>query len=156
MTTSSTGSRSRESCNPDCFEEIATSLRGLYRLMGAAPVGQRVFHDGTSAINVPDGSWQTRRQALWDLPVPSVGAAQTVQGEAIRVTGRLSNKILGNGGVNWDRDFRSTLGAGGSHLEQGDSLDEGELGEVASLERVLRSGSGESEQLYRLGELAVD
>ncbi|AIY00794.1 hypothetical protein ART_1195 [Arthrobacter sp. PAMC 25486] len=79
-----------------------------------------------------------------------------MQGEAIRVTGRLSNKILGNGGVNWDRDFRSTLGAGGSHLEQGDSLDEGELGEVASLERVLRSGSGESEQLYRLGELAVD
>ena len=30
-----------------------------------------------------------------------------MQGEAIRIVGRLSHEILNNGGMNWDEDFRA-------------------------------------------------
>ena len=39
--------------------------------------------------------------------VPGSGKAPFVQGEAIRIIGRLSHEILDNGAMNWDADFRA-------------------------------------------------
>lgn len=52
-------------------------------------------------------SWQEQFDQLWDLLVPSCGAASTVQGEAVRVCGRLAHELLDNGGINWDDDFQT-------------------------------------------------
>jgi len=52
-------------------------------------------------IVVPGGSRQERHKALWELLVPSSGAGATVQCEAIRVTGRISDEMFRNGGANW-------------------------------------------------------
>lgn len=146
----------RSSFNPDYLDETEAGLARLYRLFDVAPVARHVAHDGVSPIIVPEGTWQQQHEALWDLLVPSSGAAQTVQGESIRVTGRLANEILGNGGVNWDRDFRRMLRSLNGYISQGNALSGGAQTEFAAIVSSLGPGVGDAEQLHRLSELAVE
>ncbi len=92
---------------------------------------------------------------LWDLLVPSSGAAHTAQGEVIRIAGRLSHEILDNGGVNWGADFWRMLDAFTSLVETGVPLDADDLAETRELASALRRGSGDEDQLARLTQLAV-
>jgi hypothetical protein len=145
----------RESFDPDMLDETQAGLTELYRLFGVAPVATLQRHDGVSPIAVPAGSWQIRHQALWQLLVPSRGAAAMAQGEVIRLTGKIAREILDNGSPNWDGDFKAMLAAIPVHLGRGTPLPPGELSEVQSLAQALRSGDGDDEQLNRLSELAV-
>jgi hypothetical protein len=79
----------------------------LYELFDLPPVAPIVKHDGVSPIRVTATGWKAQHAQLWDALVPSSGAAQTAQGEAIRITGRIAHEILDNGGGNWDDDFRA-------------------------------------------------
>lgn len=92
---------------------------------------------------------------LWDLLVPSSGAAHTAQGEAIRIAGRLSHEILDNGGVNWGADFSRMLDAFASLVGTRVPLDADDLAETRELASALRRGSGDEDQLARLTRLAV-
>ena len=63
-------------------------------------------HDGHSDIIVPaDKSINGQFRYLWNYLVPGGGAAATVQGEVIRIVGRLGYEALEMGYVNWDEDF---------------------------------------------------
>lgn len=42
---------------------------------------------------------------LWDLLVPDSGQCRTLQGEVIRIAGRVGHEVYDNGGINWDRSF---------------------------------------------------
>jgi hypothetical protein len=46
--------------------------------------------------------WTKRHAELWADLVPDRGQASTVQGEIIRMTGRLADEANRNGNVNWD------------------------------------------------------
>jgi hypothetical protein len=96
----------RESFNPKYLDETDAALRKLYKLFDATPAPQRVKHDGRSRIVVKAKQWQKAHQQLWELLIPSSGAAHTVQGEVVRIAGRISGELYRNGGGNWDSDFR--------------------------------------------------
>ena len=84
----------RENFNKDSLAATDAALMHLYELFHVSPVERRTIHDGTSPITVKANRWQTQHQELWEMLVPSQGAAKTVQGEVIRITGKVSNEIL--------------------------------------------------------------
>lgn len=92
--------------NPDSVEKASAALDRLYGLFDVPPVPRRLLHDGSAPIVPSAAGWQAQHHALWQQLVPSSGAAATVQGEVIRITGRIGDELLRNGGVNWDADYR--------------------------------------------------
>ena len=97
----------RERFNPDSVKATSDCLDDLYALFDVTPVPRRVMHDGISPITVNSTTWQEQHFELWQRMVPSSGAAQTVQGEVIRISGRISREIVENGGANWDSDYKA-------------------------------------------------
>lgn len=145
----------RRNFNSDLFRKTDAALSELYRIFGVEPVARRSTHDGVSPIVVPDGPWRERHKALWELLVPSAGAGATVQCEAIRVTGRISDEMFRNGGANWDRDYRAMADAFPGFVARGEPLGEEELQEAKEIAKQVRSGRGADGHLDRLRELAV-
>ena len=111
----------------DRIDATAAALQELYALTAVAPVPTRVMHDGTSPIVVTGATTKERFDNLWELLVQPSGPATTVQGEVVRIVGRLAHEILGNGGGNWDRDFRRMADALPRYLATGVPVDAAEL-----------------------------
>lgn len=145
----------RATFNPDYLDSTDAALAGLYRLFDVTPVASRKVHDGLAAIVVAEGAWHDQHQQLWELLVPSSGAAATVQGEVIRISGRISREIHHNGSGNWDADFKAMLTALVAHLNGGAALPATELAQAKTLAAALRSGNDDAQQTDRLCELAV-
>ncbi|HEX4847662.1 MAG TPA: ankyrin repeat domain-containing protein [Novosphingobium sp.] len=141
----------RAGFNPDTVDEADAGLQRLYELFGVPPVPRRVMHDGKARIDPGPGSWQDQHQALWELLVPSSGAAATVQGEVIRLSGRIDYEIAVNGGANWDEGYRKMADALLIHLASGTPLSEAEQAEAATAVRNVRTKDDAS----LLCELAV-
>lgn len=144
----------------DRFDEesrpaVEGALRKLYRVFSVTPVPVRHVHDGVSPIVVTGSTWQDQFQLLWDLLVPAKGAAQTVQGEVIRITGRVAREISDNGGTNWDSDYRAMLDRLPDHLNSGTPLPATAHSEAVTIAHQLRGGDGTETDLHRLAELAV-
>ena len=105
---------------------------------------------------VADEPWEKQYEALWQLLVPSTGAAQTVQGEVIRITGRIRAELYRNGGANWDRNYRKMLDALFVYFASGIPLSEYELSETKKLTSSIHAKGDDDEQITdRLCELAV-
>jgi len=143
----------RSGFNPDYLDATDAGLHKLYRLFDTEPVPPRRTHDGVSPILLPDAPWPEQHEALWALLVPSSGPAATVQGEAIRVAGKISHEIQANGGANWDRSFRAMADALPGYLAAGTPLPEDERQEAAAL--VKNARAGDDDQFARLAELVV-
>jgi len=144
----------REGFNKDSLAEADAGLTQLYKSFGVKPVPKRRIHDGVAPITVATKKWQEQHSELWDYLVPSKGAAKTVQGEVIRIVGRVSDEILRNGGVNWSTDYRKMLDALVKYLGTETSLKPKELTKATKLSEKLRNGSGDAEPA-QLAELAV-
>lgn len=97
----------RDSFAPDYLPVCDAGLRELYRILDVPPVPRKRKYDGSASISVKGRTWTQQYNELWDMLVPGSGKARFVQGEAIRIIGRLSHEILDNGGCNWDEDFRA-------------------------------------------------
>ncbi len=135
------------------LEETSAALDQLYSLFGVAPVPRRVVHDGKAPIAVKATRWQQQHAELWNLLVPSSGPAATVQGEVIRIAGRLGREVLDNGACNWDEGFREMARALLAHVQTLTPLTEEELAGLRPIIRDLeRRADGD---LERLTELAV-
>lgn len=119
--------------NPDLLEATDAALGQLYTLFGVEPVPRRAMHDGKAAIVVPGANWEESHHSLWQQLVPSSGAAATVQGEVIRVSGRILDELEGNGGINWDSDYAAMADALIAHLQSGRTLPEADLKRAATL-----------------------
>lgn len=143
----------RSNFNPDSVDATGAALDQLYSLFGVAPVARRAVHDGKSPIIATAATWEGRHQQLWELLVPSGGAAATVQGEAIRVSGRISNELDANGGINWDAQFRQMATALLTYLGSGQPLPAASLDEAAGIVDAVNKKSGDT---ARLCELAVE
>ncbi|MDO7907677.1 ankyrin repeat domain-containing protein [Paenibacillus sp. JX-17] len=144
----------REAFNEEYLQQTDEALLRLYELFDVTPIGKRMTHDGTSSITISTKGWQAQHGELWSLLVPSKGHAKTVQGEVIRITGKISCEILGNGGTNWDLQYRKMLNRLIDYFGLGTPLSSTLLQEAAALAKELHSGKGEDEPA-RLCELAV-
>ena len=142
----------RSGFNRDSVDEFSAALVELYDILGVAPVPPRRVHDGKSTICVTSNTWQSQHQELWELLVPSSGPAETMQGEVIRLSGKIFREIEVNGGVNWDSDYAKTAGVFVTLLESGQPLKAGELSELREIVRKLNTAN---ENTHRMVELAV-
>lgn len=87
-------------------DEYQPVMDRLYERIGAERPDVVTPHDGHSDIIVPeDKSTNGQFKYLWNYLVPGGGAAATVQGEVIRIVGRLGHEVLEMGYVNWDKEF---------------------------------------------------
>jgi len=107
----------RDNFNPEFLDDAQSALTELYRLFDVTPAPRRRRAlDSSEPITVTTSDWRGRHDELWQLLVPSSGAAPTVQGEVIRISGRIGHELLDNGGVNWRREHRAMLTALLAHL----------------------------------------
>lgn len=143
---------SRAGFNPDYLNETSAALDRLYALFDLPPVPRRVMHDGVAPIIAKAARWQDQHAELWEMLVPSSGASATVQGEVIRISGRIGDEILRNGGSNWDDDYRAMAKAFLAHVASGEPLSPALLDDAAAAMKSVKAGDGETE---RLCELAV-
>lgn len=143
----------RSNFNPDSLDTTSAALERLYTLFDVAPVANRKMHDGISPIVASTGRWQDQHQELWELLVPSSGAAATVQGEVIRIAGRITSELDGNGGINWDSDFRKMADAFLTHVGSGTPLPPDRL---AHASEVVAEVKRKGDDPWRLCELAVE
>lgn len=127
----------------DRLDRVSRGLERLYELFNVTPVPPRVMHDGRADIVMPEGSWQKQHSALWDMLVPSSGAAKTVQGEVIRIAGRIAHELDGNGGINWRQDHKKMVAAFLDHVSSGVPVSDlpalrAELGRIKSSDTATR------------------
>lgn len=146
----------RESIHTDYIEAADKGLTKLYELFDVKPVEKRITHDGVSPIKLVEGSWEEQYEELWSFLIPSSGPAKTVQGEVIRIPGRVRDELDRNGGVNWDRDYRKMLQALPQYLSLGIPLSDQELEETKELIAQVHGKDFDDEpRLDRLCQLAI-
>lgn len=144
----------REGFNQEYLSETEEALLRLYKQFDVVPVEKRKKHNGISPIEVTSKGWQAQHNELWKLLIPSRGPAKTIQGEVIRITGKVSYEILDNGGINWDSQYCKMLDALIHYFSLGTPLDNVTLQEATILVNQLRNGIGNDEPA-KLCELAV-
>ncbi|WP_241127718.1 ankyrin repeat domain-containing protein [Novosphingobium terrae] len=140
----------RAGFNPDSVKAASDALDRLYSLFDVPPVPRRAMHDGTSAITAKAATWQDRHRELWELLVPSSGAAATIQGEVIRISGRISDELKRNGGANWDGDYRKMADAILAHLSSGNALSTADMKAAAQTVAEIKLQRGDPAELCRL------
>ncbi|WP_166821930.1 ankyrin repeat domain-containing protein [Thalassoroseus pseudoceratinae] len=123
----------RSRYNPESVDAASQALDKLYEIFDATPAPRREIHDGKSPITVQSKTWQKRYEELWELLVPSSGPAATVQGEVIRIAGRIRRELDGNGGVNWDAEYNKMADAFLKCIEQGRPLSAAKLKDAATV-----------------------
>lgn len=144
----------RPDFNTELVEEYSAALDELYGLFGVEPVPRRIVYDGVSPIRVKATRWQDQFEELWNLLVPPSGHAPTVQGEVVRIAGKVTREILDNGACNWSRDYKKLPQALPGYLAQGNTLEAPLAEEAVRLAKGIGAESDE-EELYRLSELVV-
>lgn len=131
----------RADFNPDYLEETEQGLAKLYQLFSVPSVPRRTEYNGVSPIVVQAEKWQEQHAELWDMLVPGQGHASTVQGEVIRIIGKLGYEILDNGACNWDREYKKLVKALQKYLKMGRPADK----EGIRLAKKISSRSTEDE-----------
>ena len=119
--------RYREAFNKELLATTDAALTELYKLFDLEPTAKHITHDGTQVITITGNTTQEQFNNLWDSLVPPQGPAKTVQGEVIRVAGRIRSEFYRNGGANWDREYRSMLNALIKHLGTHNALSDDDL-----------------------------
>ena len=85
--------------------------------------------------------------------MPPQGPAKTVQGEVIRIAGRVRSEFYRNGGANWDREYRAMLNALIKHLESHNALGNDDLARAKDIAHSI-NGKGDFDETI-LNELSL-
>ena len=140
------------------LEFLHGQIEGLERLcqiFDVEPAGEVAFHDGVSPILVPVESKIEAFQWLWNYLVPPSGKAQTAQGEAIRIAGRVDHEITCNGGMNWDSDYRKMLRVFPQYLRLGNPLRDEDIAQVERIAHLLKDSLDDGTLSMQLCAYAV-
>lgn len=140
----------RAGFNPESVEAASSALEQLYALFEVPPVARRAIHDGKSIIVAKSSTWQDKHHEFWELLVPSRGAASTVQGEIIRISGRISDELERNSGINWDADYRNMADVLLVHFGTGNALSPSDLDYAARCVSEIKRRDGDPAELCRL------
>ena len=92
---------------------------------------------------------------LWDLLVPDSGQCQTLQGEVIRIAGRVGHEVYDNGGINWDRSFGKLLDQYLSVVRSGLPMPPAAVARAEAAVASLKSRSMSYQAVDDITELAV-
>ncbi|NCA22532.1 MAG: ankyrin repeat domain-containing protein, partial [Crocinitomicaceae bacterium] len=144
--------------NPN-YNDLSTEwtnngLQALYQLFDTEPVPKRLVHDGKSPIILTTKTWQNQHDELWKLLVPARGAAQTMQGEVLRITGKVTRELLDNGGGNWDLEYKKMVDSYFKFVQQGNKLSQEEISKLSTIVEEVKKGK--STNIYVMSELAVE
>jgi len=71
-------------------------------------------------------NWKKEHTRLWNELVPPHGQAETLQGELIRIAGKLTDQAFRNGNMNWDADHEKMWRFVGKHLDDPQTFNESE------------------------------
>lgn len=145
----------RDSFNPDSLEYTENGLKQLYGLFTVPPAAPLNRHDGRTRIKVIDGPWHKQHDALWKLLVPGSGHAKTIQGEIIRISGKVAYEVMDNGGINWDSDYRKMVKFLVECFASANPLTEAEQNEAKKIEQLVSRFGQAGNEPERLMELAV-
>ncbi|WFF37973.1 ankyrin repeat domain-containing protein [Moraxella nasibovis] len=139
------------------IERNESIMNELYRLFGVEPIKPRQLYDGHSQIIVPDNDdLQATFKQLWDFLVLPTGQCSTVQGEVIRITGRIAGEIYRNGGMNWKADYQKMLNALINYFKMGYPLNNEQLNQAEYLKAKVYQGNPNSyDEAVELSNLAV-
>lgn len=139
----------RAGFNPESVSEFSQALEDLCTLFGLAPVAKRVLHDGNAPIQAKATILPEQHNELWELLVPSSGPAATIQGEVIRISGRIAHELDGNGGGNWDSEYKKMADAYLRFVQQGKPLPSNEMTEAEGVMTEVKKKSGRSQPALR-------
>ncbi len=115
----------------------------------APVVGERLIFDA--------GATPMREfSRLWDQLVPDSGQCQTVQGEVIRIAGRVGYEVYDNGGVNWDRSCGALLDQYLSVVRSGLPIPPSSVARAEAAVASLKSRSMSHQAVDDITELAVE
>src|ERR1051325_11899725 len=84
-------------------------------------------------------NWKTEHTRLWGSLVPVEGQAETLQGELIRIAGKLTDQAFRNGNMNWDAEHEKMWRFVGKHLEDPETFSEEERSEERRVGKECRS-----------------
>ena len=107
-------------------------------------------------------NWKKEQIRLWKALVPAEGQADTLQGELIRVAGKLTDQAFRNGNMNWDADHERMWRFVGRHLDDSATFTDQERALISEkIEEIIRDNeapdlSGDGCCYYIIGEKAVD
>lgn len=144
----------RDNFNKEFLAETDEALNHLYDLFQVKPVAKRIVHDSVSFIEVKSVTWRKQFEELWQMLIPSSGHAPTVQGEVIRIIGKVSNEILDNGACNWCKEYKKLSQALPGYFAMGNALTEQDYKEVEKLAKSI-SANSDDDLFCRLSQLAV-
>lgn len=142
----------RDNIAEDCVDELSEGLSRLYEIFDVPPVPRRVKYDGKTRITVKSKVWHEQQAELWEMLVPGSGHANTVQGEVIRITGRVAFELLDNGGINWDGEYVKMVKALPGYFRTAD----GDAAEKACEAAAKISSKSDKQEIYYLTKLAVE
>ncbi len=143
----------RDRFNQESVDDTNKALHELYAIFDVEPVPMRIIHDGKTPIEVKAKTWQKQHAELWDLLVPGGGQAKTIQGEVIRITGRVARELLDNGGMNWDADYKKMVSSFYDFVQQGNKLSDEEMTELKAVVAEIKVRN--STNMYTMTELGV-
>ena len=112
-------------------------------------------------ITVPVGDWKQQHAALWDLLVPKSGASATLQGEVVRLSGKLTREAYTNGNINWSASTTKDWRFIGKTLLTHNALSPADAARVATaIDTIIRNRnapdvSGDGSPYYLVEELVV-
>lgn len=138
----------------ELVDELEAGLHRLYKLFDVSPVPKRIMQKLNEPIKVTSTTWQKQHHELWNLLVPAQNHAETLQGEIIRISGKLSYEILDNGGMNWDQEYVKMARSMSDYLRQG-KMEENDLKECESLIEQICEDQADETGIERLCELSV-
>jgi len=140
----------REGFNKDSVQSVSNALDEMYLFFDVTPIQRLKKYDGTSPIIAISSTWQKQHEELWSLLVPSSGHAETIQGELIRISGKISNEIEGNGAINWDKEYIKMAESFLVLLEKGNRLSSEEIMEAGNIIKSIKNIDGRSQQLAKM------
>jgi|GEM_PF-1135841 len=110
-------------------EDVATILADFREFFASLPSSSMIVEAPAARAAKPEifvrfrrpmakaYNWKREHARLWDALVPKSGRASTLQGELIRIAGKLTDEAYRNGNLNWDSDCASMWRFVGEHLE---------------------------------------
>lgn len=106
--------------------------------------------------------WKKEATRLWNMLVPTDGQADTLQGELIRIAGKLTDQAFRNGNMNWDADHELMWRFIGRHLDDATTFTDAERVLIREkIDEIIRDNekpdlSGDGCCYYIISEKVVD
>ena len=108
-----------------------------------------------------DIKWWEEQPKLWERLVPPKGQADSVQGELIRCTGKMTDEAYRNGNMNWEEGYEKLVKYVGEKLNDAETFTSDELEKISeAVESIIRDfdcpdTSGHGSPYYFLTEMTV-